>query len=250
MTRYLAGLCVCSLGACGGGWLVAGAAWSASGHWDRSAACGLATGAWLLAVAVTGIACWAVSWRRRLRSDGVLPVRAGRQLRREARLAARAAARQAKAARNDVPERVAAVQRPGDDLPAADTGQLLAELRTLLGPLLVAADAADAMPCGHDSPDQCGLGGHRGDASATLAAAGPVASAATAAGAAMPAAPAAASVATAGASAAGAGPGTARAPAMTMPAPKARAPAEPGKPVPRQQADGGVALLSDAEEAW
>jgi hypothetical protein len=84
MTRYLSGLCVAGRGLCGGGWLIVTAA--AFGGEDGSAGrVNLATGAGLVLASCVAAVAWAVAWRRRLRTDGVLADRFLLVSRREAR---------------------------------------------------------------------------------------------------------------------------------------------------------------------
>ena len=84
MTRYLSGLCVASLGLCGGGWLIV--ATVAFGGADGGAGkVNLATGAGLVLASCAALAAWAVAWRRRMRTDGVLGRRFLLVSRREAR---------------------------------------------------------------------------------------------------------------------------------------------------------------------
>ena len=84
MTRYLSGLCVAGLGLCGGGWLIV--ATVAFGGADGGAGrVNLATGAGLVLASCAALAAWAVAWRRRMRTDGVLARRFLLVSRREAR---------------------------------------------------------------------------------------------------------------------------------------------------------------------
>ena len=84
MTRYLSGLCVAGLGLCGGGWLiVATVAFGAAG--GGAGKVNLATGAGLVLASCAALAAWAVAWRRRMRTDGVLGRRFLLVSRREAR---------------------------------------------------------------------------------------------------------------------------------------------------------------------
>jgi hypothetical protein len=71
MTRYLSGLCVAGLGLCGGGWLLV-AAVAFGGTGGDAGRVNLATGAGLVLVSAVATVAWALAWRRRLRSDGVL----------------------------------------------------------------------------------------------------------------------------------------------------------------------------------
>jgi hypothetical protein len=132
----MAGLCVAALGVCAGGWLVltpfAFAGYPAHG---RAAVTALATGGGLVVVCAVSVFCWAALWRRRLRADGVLPVRESRRSRRSAR-------RQAKA------ERLVRATRQRELVAAPDPAQVLTDLRALLTPLLGNADggAVDLVP--------------------------------------------------------------------------------------------------------
>jgi hypothetical protein len=92
MSRYLAGLCVATLGLCAAGWLaLAPVAFGYRGdgrpgaplHW--AALADQATAAGLAAVSLVTLTCWIVAWRRRLRADGILTSASRRQVRREAR---------------------------------------------------------------------------------------------------------------------------------------------------------------------
>ncbi len=133
--RYMAGLCVGALGVCAGGWLVLTPfAFGYRGH-GRAAVTALATGGGLVVVCAVSVSCWAVLWRRRLRADGVLPVRESRRSRRSAR-------RQAKA------ERLVRATRQRELVAAPDPAQVLTDLRALLTPLLGNADggAVDLVP--------------------------------------------------------------------------------------------------------
>ena len=83
MTRYLSGLCVAGLGLCGGGWLIV--ATVAFGGDGDAGKVNLATGAGLVLASCAALAAWAVAWRRRMRTDGVLGRRFLLVSRREAR---------------------------------------------------------------------------------------------------------------------------------------------------------------------
>jgi hypothetical protein len=130
--RYMAGLCVAALGLCAGGWLVLTPfAFGYPGR-GRAAVTALSSGAALVAVCAAALACWAVSWRRRLRADGVLPPRQSRRSRRSVR-------RQAKA------ERLVRAARQRELVAAPDPAQVLTDLRALLTPLL-AEGGVDVIP--------------------------------------------------------------------------------------------------------
>ena len=93
MTRYLSGLCVAGLGLCGGGWLVVAAlafGGESAGHARRI---NLLTGVALIAVCSVSLICWSISWRQRMRADGVLVDRFPLVSRREARRNRRALSR-------------------------------------------------------------------------------------------------------------------------------------------------------------
>jgi hypothetical protein len=103
--QYVTGMCIAGLGVCAGGWLVVTAAAFdgppqasavAGGKWTHAALAMIATGAGLALIAAVTFACWAIAWRRVLRTDGVLFAEARRRARRDARFQARAAARAAK----------------------------------------------------------------------------------------------------------------------------------------------------------
>ena len=151
MTRYLSGLCVASLGLCGGGWLEVTSLAFGGKHGGIADKANMLTGAGLIAVALITLCCWALAWRRRMRVDGVLmgrflPVsrrearRNRRELRRDVRQTARLARRDARESRNEGGlaqlDLVPAVS--GDD-----AAELLYEIRTLLGPLLTAVEGRD-----------------------------------------------------------------------------------------------------------
>jgi hypothetical protein len=154
MTRYLSGLCVAGLGLCAGGWLVVTTV--AFGSLDGLRAdpprlVNLATGAALLLLSALTAAAWAVTWRRRLRADGVLGAVAPRVPRREARRnrrrlardireAARVARRETRTAgpaTGDFGVKGYVPEAAGHD--GASAAELLGELRALLAPLLAAA---------------------------------------------------------------------------------------------------------------
>lgn len=84
MTRYLSGLCVAGLGLCGGGWLIV-ATVAFGGAGGGAGKVNLATGAGLVLASCAALAAWAVAWRRRMRTDGVLASRFLLVSRREAR---------------------------------------------------------------------------------------------------------------------------------------------------------------------
>ena len=84
MTRYLSGLCVAGLGLCGGGWLIVATA-AFGGDGGGAGKVNLATGAGLVLASCAALAAWAVAWRRRMRTDGVLGRRFLLVSRREAR---------------------------------------------------------------------------------------------------------------------------------------------------------------------
>jgi hypothetical protein len=84
MTRYLSGLCVAGLGLCGGGWLIV-ATVAFGGAGGGAGKVNLATGAGLVLASCAALAAWAVAWRRRMRTDGVLGRRFLLVSRREAR---------------------------------------------------------------------------------------------------------------------------------------------------------------------
>jgi hypothetical protein len=129
--RYLAGLCVAALGLCGGGWLVLTPfAFGYPGR-GREAMTALATGGGLIVVSSVMLLCWALAWRRRLRTDGVL---APRQSRAAERRAGRSAKRHARA------ERLVRASRQRELESAPDPAQVLTDLRALLTPLLSVAD--------------------------------------------------------------------------------------------------------------
>jgi hypothetical protein len=109
MTRYLSGLCVAGLGLCGGGWLIVATA-AFGGDGGGAGKVNLATGAGLVVASCAALAAWAVAWRRRMRTDGVLgrrfllvsrreARRNRRDLARDVRRAARLAKRAARQAR-------------------------------------------------------------------------------------------------------------------------------------------------------
>lgn len=126
--RYMAGLCVAALGVCAGGWLVLTPfAFGYPGH-GRAAVTALATGGGLVVVCAVTVFCWTVLWRRKLRADGLLPVRESRRSRRSAR-------------RQDRAERLVRATRQRELVIAPDPAQVLTDLRALLTPLLANANA-------------------------------------------------------------------------------------------------------------
>lgn len=127
--RYLAGLCVAALGVCAGGWLVLTPfAFGYPGH-GRAAVTALATGGGLIVVCAVSVLCWTVLWRRKLRADGLVPVRESRRSRRSAR-------------RQDRAERLVRATRQRELVIAPDPAQVLTDLRALLTPLLANANAS------------------------------------------------------------------------------------------------------------
>jgi hypothetical protein len=136
MTRYLSGLCVAGLGLCGGGWLiVATAAFGVAGG-GSAGRVNLATGAGLVLASCVAIVAWAVAWRRRMRTDGVLgrrfllvtrseARRNRRDLARDVRRATRLAKRAARQARRGTrrPARLADGAAPGETSAHGATGQ-------------------------------------------------------------------------------------------------------------------------------
>lgn len=133
---YLAGLCAAALGVCGGGWLVLTPfAFGYPGR-GREAVTALATGGGLIVVSSLTFICWALAWRRRLRTDGVL---APRQSRLAQRKTERSAKRQARA------ERLVRSSRQRELEAAPDPAQVLTDLRALLTPLLSAAEESVAV---------------------------------------------------------------------------------------------------------
>jgi hypothetical protein len=134
--RYLAGLCASALGLCGGGWLVLTPfAFGFPGR-GREAMTALATGGGLIVVAALTLVCWAKAWRRRLRTDGVLPLRESRSARRKDQRSARRHARA---------ERLVRTSRQRELETAPDPAQVLTDLRALLTPLLSAAEESVAI---------------------------------------------------------------------------------------------------------
>ena len=144
--RYLAGLCVAALGLCGGGWLVLTPfAFGYPGR-GREAMTALATGGGLIIVSSVMLLCWALAWRRRLRTDGVLAPRRAAQRRTERR-ADRSAKRQARA------ERLVRASRQRELETAPDPAQVLTDLRALLTPLLsVAEESVSVVPMRGPAP--------------------------------------------------------------------------------------------------
>ena len=142
--RYLAGLCVAALGMCGGGWLVLTPfAFGYPGR-GREAMTALATGGGLIIVSSVMLLCWALAWRRRLRTDGVL---APRQSRTAERRAERSAKRHARA------ERLVRASRQRELETAPDPAQVLTDLRALLTPLLsVAEESVSVVPMREPAP--------------------------------------------------------------------------------------------------
>jgi hypothetical protein len=136
--RYLAGLCVAALGMCGGGWLVLTPfAFGYPGR-GREAMTALATGGGLIIVSSVMLLCWALAWRRRLRTDGVLAPRRSRAAERRAE---RSAKRHARA------ERLVRASRQRELETAPDPAQVLTDLRALLTPLLsVAEESVSVVP--------------------------------------------------------------------------------------------------------
>jgi hypothetical protein len=174
-TRYLSGLCVAGLGLCAGGWLLV-AALAFGGEGGHARLVNLMSGAALLALSALTATAWAVTWRRRLRADGVLVWRVShrearrnrrrlaRDIRQASRLAKRATGRAAGPAAGDfgisgyVPDEPAyrdACRLTGD-VPAGSDGvsaaELLGELRALLEPLLAAAGPARSRPAARRWP--------------------------------------------------------------------------------------------------
>lgn len=132
MTRYLSGLCVAGLGLCGGGWLVMAAVAFGGKTRGTPARVNLLTGAGLVIVSAAALCCWAVAWRQRMRADGVL------------------GGRSAPAPASQPAERPAshAAERPAPqppEHPASHSAELAGELRSLLGPLLSAVAAVEAV---------------------------------------------------------------------------------------------------------
>jgi hypothetical protein len=122
-SRYLAGLCVAAVGLCAGGWLMLTPfAFGYPSH-GRAAVTALSTGGGLAVLSGGALVCWAMLWRRRLRTDGVLPPRPSRRSRRSARRQERA-------------ERLVAAARQRELETAPDPAQVLTDLRALLTPLL------------------------------------------------------------------------------------------------------------------
>jgi hypothetical protein len=150
--QYVSGLCAATLGLCAAGWLALapvafgyqdGAAGPARAALHRALLADRGTAAALAVVSLATLLAWIVSWRRRLRADGVLPGapwRQARALRRRARAEELAAAQEQAAA-----DAVAAA----DETP--DPARVLSELRALLIPLLAESDAVQAAP-GGDEP--------------------------------------------------------------------------------------------------
>lgn len=120
-SRYLAGLCVASVGLVAGGWLVLTP--FAFGCHDRERLTAWVTGAALAAVSAVSLACWSVLWRRRLRADGVLAPARSWRWRRSRRRQARA-------------ERLVQATTRRELSAAPDPAQVLTDLRELLTPLL------------------------------------------------------------------------------------------------------------------
>jgi hypothetical protein len=173
MTRYLSGLCVASLGLCGGGWLVVTSMAFGGKPVGIADKVNLLTGAGLIAVALIALCCWAMAWRRRMHVDGVLMGRflpvSRREARRNRRELRRDVRQTARLARRDVRECRKEAERYGqlDLFPVVaggsgcsgasgvsgvsgtsgasgvsgeDTAELLHEIRTLLGPLRTAVE--------------------------------------------------------------------------------------------------------------
>jgi len=126
--RYLAGLCVATLGLGAAGWLalapVAFGYRNAGPH--DAALTDWATGAGLAVVSLVTLVCWIVAWRGKLRADGILARASRWQARREAR-----------AQRRRERDGEAAARTP-------DPAQVLSELRALLIPLLAEVPSGQA----------------------------------------------------------------------------------------------------------
>jgi hypothetical protein len=149
--QYVSGLGAATLGLCAAGWLAlapvafgyrAGAAGPARAALHRALLADRGTAAALAVVSLATLLAWIVSWRRRLRADGVLPGtpwRQARALRRRAQAEELAAAQEQAAA-----DAVAAA----DETP--DPARVLSELRALLIPLLAESDAVQAAPDGDE----------------------------------------------------------------------------------------------------
>lgn len=127
--RYLTGLWVSALGLCAGGWLVLTPFAFGYGR-GRAAFAALGTGGGLVVVCAAAVASWSVLWRRKLRAEGVLPVRPSRRSRRSARRQERA-------------ERLVRASRQRELVVAPDPAQVLTDLRALLTPLLAVGEAQD-----------------------------------------------------------------------------------------------------------
>jgi hypothetical protein len=115
MTRYLSGLCVASLGLCGGGWLIVAAVAFGGGSAGQAGRVNLLTGVGLVVVSGVSLICWATSWRRRMRVDGVLSDRfrlvSRRQARRNRRKLSRDVGRTARLAQRSAQEARRAARR-------------------------------------------------------------------------------------------------------------------------------------------
>ena len=148
--RYMAGLCVAALGLCAGGWLVLTPfAFGYPGR-GRAAVTALSTGGGLVLVCLAALACWTSLWRRKLRADGVLPLRQSRRSRRSERRQARA-------------ERLVRAARQRELVAAPDPAQVLTDLRALLTPLL-AESGVELVPAPNGATSGAGpavlSGGH------------------------------------------------------------------------------------------
>jgi hypothetical protein len=129
---------------CGGGWLVLTPfAFGYPGR-GREAMTALATGGGLIIVSSVMLLCWALAWRRRLRTDGVLAPRRSRAAERRAE---RSAKRHARA------ERLVRSSRQRELETAPDPAQVLTDLRALLTPLLsVAEESVSVVPMREPAP--------------------------------------------------------------------------------------------------
>ena len=123
LRQYLSGLAVATLGLCAAGWLaLAPTAFGYRGSGpDRAALTDRASAAGLAVVSVVTLVCAILTWRRRLRADGVLRPRKTRASRRRA-------------------------QDTGPE-PAPDPAQVLSDLRVLLASVM--AGAASGAADGH-----------------------------------------------------------------------------------------------------
>jgi hypothetical protein len=125
LRRYLSGLAVATLGLCAAGWLaLSPAAFGYRGTGpDRAGLTDRATAGGLAVVSLVTLVCAILTWRRRLRADGILRPRKTRASRRRA--------------------------RDSGAEPVPDPAQVLSDLRVLLASVL--AESAHGAPDGRSS---------------------------------------------------------------------------------------------------